>query len=87
MFIFIQPDGKYFFYCGTDFPSSAHIDMMHVGAPHTLCTCSDSINTPWIKQLWQPPESPDAAGRTSVDLTADLGSVYCGPAMIILGPF
>ncbi len=74
-------------YCETDFPPSAHRDMMHVGAPHPLCSCSNIINTPWIKQLWQPPESPDAAGRTSVDLTADLGSVYCGPAMIILGPF
>lgn len=74
-------------YCVTHFPSSAHRDMMHVGAPHTLCSCSDIINTPWIKQLWQPPESPDAAGKTSVDLTADLGSVCCGPTMIILGPF
>lgn len=47
----------------------------------------DIINTPWIKQLWQPPESPDAAGGTSADLAADLGSACCGPAMIILGPF
>lgn len=73
--------------CETDVPSSAHGDTMHAGAPHTLYSCSDIINTPWIKQLWQPPESPDAAGRTSVDLAADLGALYCGPAMIILGPF
>lgn len=73
--------------CETYCPPPTHRDMLHAGAPGTLCSCCDIINTPWIKQLWQPLESPDAAGRTSVDLTADLGSVYCGPAMIILGPF
>ena len=74
-------------YCKSGFSPSAHRDMMHGGAPHTLCSCSNIINIAWIKQLWQPPESPDAAGGTRVDLTADLGSVYCAPAMIILGPF
>lgn len=66
-------------YWETDFPSSAYRDVIHVGAPHPLGLCSDIINTPWIKQLWQPPESPDAAGRTSVDLTADPGVCTMGP--------
>ncbi|KAG7501270.1 hypothetical protein JOB18_044288 [Solea senegalensis] len=48
----------------------------------TLCSCCNIINTPWIKPpCGSTPESPDAAGNTSVDLTADLGS-----AMIVLGP-
>lgn len=60
--------------------------MMHLGTPHSAC--GETLSTFHESgSVWPPPESPDAAGRTGADLIADLGSVYCEPSMIILGPF
>lgn len=64
---------------------SAQMDLTH-GA--TSCSAHRSdVPVLLIELFWKPSESPDAAGETSADLAADLGSVCCGPAMMILEPF
>lgn len=64
---------------------SPQMDLTH-GA--TACSALRSdVPVLLIELFWKPSESPDAAGETSADLAADLGSVCCGPAMMILRPF